>query len=270
MMRPFHLAADWPGALPADLEHLDMQAVKLAAYRRVENDLCVATRLYPVREWLDAAPGGGLLRDLLSCMLAADCWKARLACPQEGFPGLPWERYFAARVDAARPFLSAALARWVVLERIPMRWIPEDQVRAHVALRMKECALEVEVTGLHLIPPVPGGSEWVRRDCGRGIESVVSCAQKAPVAAILHWPNRTAAAIVTSIAGSMRAFGAAFEADGLAFDVVELVGGEVVPALEPPMSTLQRCARIFGLGGWIWRWNRSRRIRKGASSLAAI
>jgi hypothetical protein len=211
-----------------------------------------------------------MLKQLMPCVLAADCWTARMACPREGFGGKTWARYFGTRMEAVKQALAEALARLTVLERIPIRWIPPAQVRAELRAAMAKAGFDAEVVEMQLIPPVTGGREWVERECGEAIALLVARARSAPVAAMLHWPDRTAAAIVVSVGGQLKAFGPAFGADGVVLDFNELSGATVVQAMKPPVSFLQRCARRFGLHWLIWRWIRHRRLRLGANPLAAI
>jgi len=266
----FHPTADWPGALPAEAEPLDMRSVRNDAFERVAADLPVATRLYSVRTAVESAPADTLLRDLMPCVVAADCWKASLPCPQEGFTGTAWTQYIDARRAEVIPALSAALARSVVLERIPVSWIPREQVSAQLVAAMARAGFRAEVTAMQLIPPNPGGDAWVGRDCGDAVATLSARARRRPVAAMLHWPNRTAAAIVAAVAGRLKAFGVAFGPDGVDLDATALAGVTIVPAVNPPMSFWMRCARIIGLRWLIWRWMRHRRVRLGGNPLAAI
>lgn len=270
MTHPFDPLAGWPAPLPAHVERLDFGAVIEAAHRHVERDLAVALRFWPIRDWLSTSPIAHMLRELLSCILAVDCWRARLVCPQKEFSGRAWGRYFETRRDVARPFLSAALARSAVLERIPVRWIPEQQVIAKLNAQARKCGVETEITALHIVPPVTGGSEWVRRDCDIDGEALMALVQTAPVAAVLHWPNRTEAAVVTFAQGQMKAFGTAFRPDGLAFRVSDLVGCDVVPPTRPPETFWQHGARMVGLGACLWKAVCGHRLKKGVNPLAAI
>lgn len=247
-----------------------MRAAREDALRRVTADLPVAARLYSVPQGIESAPAIELLRELMPCVLAADCWSASLACPQEEIAGAAWGHYFVARLEALQPVLSAALARSIVLERVPIQWIPHEQVIAELTVAMAKAGFHTEVTAMQLVPPVPGGHDWVRRDCGQAVNELVERAKKVPVAAILHWPNRTVAALVATVAGRLKAYGVAFGPDGVDFDVAALSGATVVATTKPAVSIWWRFACALGLHWLIWRWTRRQRLRHGGNPLAAI
>jgi hypothetical protein len=267
---PFHPAADWPGALPETPESPDMPAARLEAYRRVEQDLPVPCEVYAVRAWLETAPAGRLLSDLMRCVLAADCWNARVPSPRGRFRGGAWAGYFGTRLRTAPPFLSQTLARWAVLERIPVRWIPERKVSAQICAHIAAAGLPGDVTALTLVPPVTGGTEWVVRDCPGSTGALIAHAQNGPVAAILHWPARTAAAVVTTAQEGLKAFGTAFGANGLTFAATELAGSVVVPATAPPIPVWYRILRALGIHEIAWKMVRRWRAWRGVNPLAAL
>jgi len=247
-----------------------MQAARLEAHRRVLHDLPVACEVYAVDTWLEAAPVERLLRELKACVLAADCWRVGMPSPRGRLRGAAWTGYLATRLRSAPPFIAQTLARWAVLERIPVRWIPEQNVSAQIGRRIAAAGLRGEVTELTLVPPVTGGSEWVGRDCAGSSEALAAHARRGPVAAILHWPTRTAAAIVTSAQEGLRAFGAAFGAEGLPFTAADLAGSVVVPPAAPPFSISYRALHALGLHTLAWRLVRRWRTWRGVNPLAAI
>ena len=270
MKDQFHPAADWPCPVPEITQQLDAQTPRQDAYSRVVQDLPVAAQLYAVRDWLHTAPLTGLLDELLHCMVAADCWAIRFACPRSGFAGSAWNRYWMARLETIRPLLSTVLARWAVLEQIPTRWIPEKQIQAELSSKVTVFGFLGEVGALQLIPPVSGGLEWVERDGGRDITTLLNHARQSPVAAILHWPDRTTAAIVTAVDDQLKAFGTAFGPEGFLFNAEDLAGSTVVSPAEPPTTWLYRCTRALGLHYLVWRWIRYVRLQKGRQRLASI
>jgi len=251
-------------------ETVDTPAAKQAAYRRVAQVLPVASRLYSVREYIERLPADHLVEEFMCCTLAADCWNARIACPRTRFQVGAWKTYLGTKVDAARSLLSAALARWAILECIPVRWIPQEHVRAQIQAIAARAKLEADVLEMQLIPPVSGGHEWVRLDCGRGLDDLFTLANQMPVAAILHWPNRTAAAIVTAVDGRLKAFGSAFGGDGFHFEPAELVGGVALLPAEVQRSGLSRYLHALGWHVFIWRSIRFWRLLRGVNPLAAI
>jgi hypothetical protein len=261
MIAPFAPAADWPDLLPAFAEGID-HAAKRAASTQLLRVFPVAGRLHRVEAWLNAAGGRELLGRLLACMVAADHWRARLACPQGRVWGRALRRYFDARAEAAQPVLTAALVRWAVLACIPVSWLPESDVKIALASWLAQHhGVCVEVTDLRLVPPLAGGREWMARDCGDAVRLLVEAARRGPVAAILHWPGMTEAAVVTSVGDELRAFGHDLSAEGTVVRAGDLLGGQLVPAVEPPASWLQSLARIIGLGGFVWSRMRGRRLR---------
>jgi len=264
----FHPSADWPGVLPDEAFKVDMPSTIASAYSHISTDLPVAARLYSVREALEAS-ADVMLRQLMSCVLAADCWAGRLASPRGRF-GEMWSRHFGVRMEAVKQALSAALARSTVLARIPTYWIAQEHVRTGVQAAVAGTGIEADLVEMQLIPPVLGGPEWVRRDCGDAVGALVENAAEGPVAAILHWGDRTAVAIVVSNAGRLKAFGTAFGPRGALLDAKELTGATVVSAAEPQLTSVRRCLRAFGLHWLAWWWIRRWRLLVGANPLAAV
>ena len=270
MSPKFLPSADWPIAQLPTAGHLDIQAAKDEAWRRIDNDLPVASRLYAVREHLNAAPADRLAQELVRCIVAADCWAVRLPSPRGRRIAERWVRYLEERARSVRDVVTHTLARSAVLDCIPVRWIPVEQVRAEIHARVGETGSHVEVTSLDLVPRVTGGHEWVARDCGLGTRELEARARRSPVAAILHWRNRTSVAVVTAAQERLRAFGTSFDAEGVAFDATELVGSVVIPLDAPPMSTLQRLARALHVEDLVWVCVRTWRQWRGANPLAAF
>jgi hypothetical protein len=273
MTNAFDPAADWPTALPAAAERLGaaaMQAVRHDAWTALAHALPMASRLHEVRPWLVGAAAEHLLHDLMHCMLAADCWNARRISPRQRRLGARWNLHFGERLQAARQVLSEVLARWAVLERIPVQWIPQERLKAELHSAVAAAGFELDVTALRLAPPTPGGTEWVSRRCSGSVEALSAQAQHGPVAAVLHWPHRTAAAVVVADGTKLKAFAPALGADAAGFEAASLTGCTVFASCEPPPSWWHRGVRALGLHEWWWHWQRARRIKLGVNPLAAI
>jgi hypothetical protein len=168
-----------------------------------------------------------------------------------------------------RQALSDGLTRSTVLERIPVRWIPHHQVSAQLGAVAAGAGFSMEGLEMELIPPIPGGHEWVARECGEAIAKLSARAQNGPVAAILHWPDRTSVAVVVKIQGQLKAFGIALEPDGTALDVAKLTGATLIPAMVPPLSLVRRWIQALGLHWFVWRRVRQWRLLFGANPLAS-
>jgi hypothetical protein len=272
MTNAFHPAADWPTALPGAAERLGaaaMQALRHDAWTEIARTLPAASQLHAVRAWLGAAAAEALLHELIDCMFAADCWNARRVSPRRQRLGEAWHLHFGQRLQAARQRLSEVLARWAVLERIPVQWIPPERLKAELRSAVATAGFQLEVTGLRLFSPTPGGTEWVSRRCGGSVDELAAHARRGPVAAVLHWPHRTTAAVVVADGDGLKAFAPVFGADGAGFEATTLTGCTVFPPRDPPPSWWHRCVRALGLQEWWWHWQRARRIRRGVNPLAA-
>lgn len=270
MRDQFHPTADWPDRLAGRAATVDLRSARQSAVNRIVADFPVAARLYSIREALESAPADQVSQQIIACALAADCWKARLPCPRNGGRGKNWAAYFNMRVGAVKQALTDALVRSTVLARIPVRWIPRDPVSAQLRAVADGAGFTVESMEIQLVPPVPGGHEWVARECGASIAMLAARAQDAPLAAILHWPNRTAVAVVAMIAGKLKAFGTLFEPDGTELDVTQLAGATLIQAVMPTLSLVQRRARAWGLHLLIWRCVRRWRLLLGVNPLASV
>jgi hypothetical protein len=266
----FHPTADWPGALPDLAATVDLLSARQSAFDRIVADFPVAARLYSIRAALESAPADQMLRQTMACVVAADCWIARLPCPRSGGREKTWAQYFGMRAGAVKQALSDALTRSTVLERIPVHWIPHEHVSAQLSAVAAGAGFTMERVEMQLIPPIPGGHEWVARECGQAIATLSARGQDGPVAAILHWPDRTAVAIVVKIQGQLKAFGTAFEPDGTALDVAKLSAATLIQAMVPPLSLVQRWTRALRLHWFVWRWVRWSRMLLGANPLASV
>jgi hypothetical protein len=264
MSASFDPSADWPVALAIAPSDLAVQEARRGASEKVTRALPAASRQYSVDAWLRAAPAEQLFVALVRCAVAVDHWNARVACPTA--PTRRLKRYLEDRAAAAVGFVASGLARWATLERIPIRWISEEPVRAAIADQIRRLGLEMEVTELQLVPPVLGGSEWVKRDSASGIADLSKRATTDAVAAILHWTDRTLPAVVIGEADGLRAFGAGLAEGGSAFLASELVGADVLAGAAPPIPWRYRLARWLGLGTVVWNWVRRRRLQRPRGS----
>jgi hypothetical protein len=251
-------AFDWPTTLPVLHDEAAQRQVRSEALRRVSAHLPAACRLHGVPGWLATAPVEPFLRDLTACLIAADRWNTRRRYPG-GSAWLTLVRYqYLARVRVtAVAVASAALARWAILEKIPQRWLPEQHLRAALNAQLKESGIDAEVTSLALNPPVTGGSDWVRKDCGHGVELLARHAPRSAVTAVLHWADRTMPAVVLSTGSSLTAFTASCGEQGMRLDPDELVGADVVPAHELPARSTVWLLVLVGLSLLVWllRWS---------------
>jgi hypothetical protein len=263
--------ADWPElpATPPDVA--ESRAAIAGACERIERELPDAARIHDVRGWLNAhADAADRLRAaLVACLIAADHWNARIVCPRgatlsRGARG----QYLRRRHEAVGRVFARVLARWAVLERIPISWIPRDAVRVALEERLRRAGFDAEVIDLRLVEPVLGGSEWVRRDCRFGLEAVRARVPDTAVPAVLHRAGRTEAAVVLSVEGTLMAYrpdGAAVH--GAPLDEGGIIAAHAFDADFPPVPWYQLLARLIGLGVWIWNVVRRRRVRQGGRAV---
>ena len=267
MRQTFDPIADWPGTLPAVADQPRLQALKQGACQEAAHELPGAAQLYRIQRWLEKSPAEALLRDLLACIVAADCWSARAVAPRCMNARSTWPAFLQGRLESVYRQLQSALARWAVLERIPVEWLPGPLVRLHVASTLKRAGLQGEVTALHLKAPFAGGHEWVRGQCPGSLQMLQVSARQQPVAAILYWHTRLAPAVVTVVGSELKAFGPSFSPEGVTILEADLIGADLVVPANPPTTWFARCLRTVKLDRWIWRWQRKRRLRRGENPL---
>ena len=267
-MRPaFDPLADWPGNLPTVADQPYLQAAKRRATEEACSKLPGAAQLYCIERWLEQSAAATLLADLLACVVAADCWNARAVAPRGTQHDDAWTEFLRARLELLGAPFQSALTRWAVLARIPVQWIPEQHVRAQVVTGLKSGGLQAEITELRLVAPFAGGHEWVRSQCLVGFELLRDTAQQRTMAAILYWKDTITPAVITSNGDELRVFGPSFSREGRTIKETELVGADIVESAIPPLTWLGHCARAVRLDGWVWQWQRGRRLRHGGHSL---
>jgi hypothetical protein len=196
-----------------------------------------------LRARLEGLPAEALAADLVECMVRADHEGIGLAIPVRRRRGAAFQRYLAARSQAAIAPLSAALACRVVSAHVPECWIPDVPLQAELD-RLLDAYGGGRCANLRLVAPIPGGGAWAARLGGDGLRAIAALDPGSPCApALLQWPDGIAAAVLWHHGGQLRAFGTAFPATGQPIDPTALLAAHVIPRALPPMSWFRRLLR---------------------------